>query len=160
MHNSTLYISLMWKDMLGGVVYWTVLCYHPYLFSMLFADLLSLHLVTFFSLVYVPSFSSWCMLEPEFAIYHRAASLSSQASSVDVCNIGWRTTDQALFKHQINNGWKRLSLSACTHPFFKSAILNDIWIFFLTDLCACIQVLKMASLMKSSVFSNQFEPPL
>jgi len=27
------------------VVYWTVLCYHPYLVSMLFADLLSLHLV-------------------------------------------------------------------------------------------------------------------
>jgi len=26
---------------------WTVLCYHPYLVSILFADLLSLHLVTF-----------------------------------------------------------------------------------------------------------------
>ena len=47
--------SLMWKDMWGGVVYWTVLCYHPYLVSMLFADLLSLHLVIFlmfFILVY------------------------------------------------------------------------------------------------------------
>jgi len=33
--------------MLGGVVYLTVLCYHPYLVSMLFADLLPLHLVTF-----------------------------------------------------------------------------------------------------------------
>jgi len=31
----------------GGVVYWTVLCYHPYLVCMLFADLLSLHLITF-----------------------------------------------------------------------------------------------------------------
>ena len=31
----------------GGVVYWSVLCYHPYLVPMLFADLLSLHLVTF-----------------------------------------------------------------------------------------------------------------
>ena len=28
-------------------MYWTVLCYHPYLVSMLFAELLSLHLVTF-----------------------------------------------------------------------------------------------------------------
>jgi len=28
-------------------------------------------------------FSSGCMLELKFAIYHRAASLSSQASSVD-----------------------------------------------------------------------------
>ena len=33
--------------MLGGVAYSTVLCYYPYLVSMLFADLLSLHLVTF-----------------------------------------------------------------------------------------------------------------
>jgi len=32
----------------GWVVYWTVLCYHPYLVPMLFADLLSLHLVTLF----------------------------------------------------------------------------------------------------------------
>jgi len=30
----------------------------------------------------------------KFAISHRAAkSLSSQASSVDVCNMGWRITD-------------------------------------------------------------------
>jgi len=34
------------------------------------------------------------MLELKFAIYHRAASLSSQASSVHVCSIGWRTIDQ------------------------------------------------------------------
>ena len=36
-------------------MYCTVLCYHPYLVSMLFADLVSLHLVTFvmfFILVY------------------------------------------------------------------------------------------------------------
>ena len=43
LHNST----LLWKDMEGEVVYWTVLCYHAYLVSMLFGDLLSLHLVTF-----------------------------------------------------------------------------------------------------------------
>jgi len=29
------------------VLYTELLCYHPYLVSMLFADLLSLHLVTF-----------------------------------------------------------------------------------------------------------------
>jgi len=41
-------LSLMLKDMyVGWDVYWTVLCYHPYLVSMLFADPLSLHLVTF-----------------------------------------------------------------------------------------------------------------
>ena len=33
-------------------------------------------------------FSSRYMLELEFVIYHRAASLSSQASSVDACSIG------------------------------------------------------------------------
>jgi len=33
------------------------------------------------------------MLEPKFAIYHRAASLCSQTSSVDVRSIGWRITD-------------------------------------------------------------------
>jgi len=50
-----------------------------------FADLLSLHLVTFFLMLFFYSctchfFSSRCMLELNFAIYHRAASLSSQAS--------------------------------------------------------------------------------
>jgi len=39
----------------------------------------------FFILVRVTSFSSRCMLELKFAIYHRAASLFSQASSADVC---------------------------------------------------------------------------
>jgi len=49
---------------------------------MLFADLLSLHLVTlmFFIPVHVNFFSSRCMLELKFAIYYRAASLPSQAS--------------------------------------------------------------------------------
>jgi len=37
--------------------------------------------VTFF-------FSSRCMFELKFSIYHREASLSSQVSSVDVCSIG------------------------------------------------------------------------
>ena len=37
-------------------MYWTVLCYHPYLVSMLFADLLSLHLVTFLMLFILVSF--------------------------------------------------------------------------------------------------------
>jgi len=34
------------------------------------------------------------MLELKYDISHRAASLSSQASSVDVCSIGWRIIDQ------------------------------------------------------------------
>ena len=40
-------------------------------------------------------FSSRCMLELKFDIYHTAASPSSQASSEDVCSIGWRMIDQA-----------------------------------------------------------------
>ena len=50
---------------------------------MIFADVLSLHLVTFlmfFILVHVTFFSSRCMLKLKFAIYHRAASLPPQAS--------------------------------------------------------------------------------
>ena len=49
---------------------------------MLFADLLSLHLVTFFIPVHVPLFFSSRCIELKFAIYHRAASLPSQASLV------------------------------------------------------------------------------
>jgi len=45
---------------------------------MVFADLLSLHLV--FYLCSVTFISSRCMLELKFAIYYRAASLPSQAS--------------------------------------------------------------------------------
>ena len=51
--------------------------------SMVFADLLSLHLVTFlmfFILVNVTFFSCRCMLEFTLAIYYRAASLLPQAS--------------------------------------------------------------------------------
>jgi len=38
----------------------------------------------FFSFVYATFLNSRCIFELKFAIYHRAASLSSQASSVDV----------------------------------------------------------------------------
>jgi len=42
------------------------------------------------------------MLELTFAIYHRAPSLSSQASSVNVCSSCWRIIRQAPFKHRAN----------------------------------------------------------
>ena len=45
-------------------MYWTVLCYHPYLVSTLFADLVSLHLVTFlmfFILVHVNVLMHTCV---------------------------------------------------------------------------------------------------
>ena len=58
------------------------LCYRPYLVSMLFADLLSLQLVTFlmFFICSCHFFSGRCMLELMFAIYYKVASLPSQAS--------------------------------------------------------------------------------
>jgi len=74
-----------------------MLCYHPYLVSMLFADLVSLHLVTFlmFSiLVHVTFFSSRCMLELKFAICYRTASLPSQASYAVLAE-----KSQVSFKH-------------------------------------------------------------
>jgi len=63
----------------------TELLYAPYLVSMLLADLLSLHLVTFlFSSCHF--FSSRCMLELKFAILYRAASPLTGF----LCSIVWR----------------------------------------------------------------------
>ena len=42
----------MEKDLCRGVVYFTVLCDHPYLVSLLFAVLVSLHPVTFSNVFY------------------------------------------------------------------------------------------------------------
>jgi len=44
LHNYTFYGK-------SGVEYLTVLCYHPYLVSLLFADLLSLNFLTLFLLL-------------------------------------------------------------------------------------------------------------
>ena len=85
---------------------------------MLFADLLSLHLVTFlmFSiLVHVTFFSSGCMLELKFAIYYRAASLPSQVSYAVLAE-----ESQAFFKH-----------SPLTNSIPNSAILSNNYISLL-----------------------------
>ena len=99
-------------------MYWSVLCYHPYLVSMLFADLLSLHLVTFlmfFILVHVTFFSSRCMLELKFVIYYRAACPPSQASYAVLAG-----ESQAFFKH-----------SPLTNSIPNSAILRNNYISLL-----------------------------
>jgi len=72
-------------------------------------------------------FSSRCMLKLKFAIYHRAASRSSHASSVDVRSIIWRIIEQALFKYRVNDGWKRHSLSPCTPNIFLSIDQSDLY---------------------------------
>ena len=80
---------------------------------MLFADLLSLHLVTFlmfFILVHVTSISR-CMFELTFAIHYRAASLPPQASYV------LAEESQAFFK-----------LSQHTNSISNSAILCNNYI--------------------------------
>jgi len=110
-----------------------VLKYYPYLVSMLFADLLSLHLVTnlmFFILVHVTFFNSRCMLELKFAIYHRAASLPSQASYAVLTE-----ESQAFFKH-----------SPHTNRIFNSAFLHNNYISLLSDLCACVHLKKQMAL--------------
>ena len=102
---------------------------HPYLVCMLFADLLSLHLLTFlmfFILVHVTFFSSRCMLELKFAIYYRAASLPSQASYAVLAE-----ESQAFFK-----------LSQHTNSISNSAILRNNYISLLSDLCACVHMKK------------------
>ena len=93
---------------------------------MLFADLLSLHLVTFLMfliLVHVTFFSSRCMFELKFAIYYRAASLPSHAVLAE--------ESQAFFKH-----------SQHTNSISNSAILRNNYISLLSDLCACVHVKK------------------
>jgi len=57
------------------------------------------------------------MLELKFAIYH-GPGLSSQASSVDACSIGWRIIDQALFKHRVNNNNEWQTLPVSMHPMY------------------------------------------
>ena len=64
------------------------------------------------------------MLELKFSIYHKVASLSSQASSAVL-------TKQALFKH-----------SQHTNCISNSAILRNNYILLLSDLCACVHVKK------------------
>ena len=76
---------------------------------MLFADLLSLHLVTFLMLLFLFMslfFSSRCMLELKFAIYYTAASLPSQASYAVLAE-----ESQAFFKHSphTNSIWKKIA---------------------------------------------------
>ena len=69
-------------------------------------------------------FSNRCMLELNYALFYRAASLSSQASSVDVCSIGWRIIDQT-----------RLSSNTpcTTNCFSNSEILRNNYILLLSD---------------------------
>ena len=96
---------------------------------MLFADLLSLHLLTFlmfFILVHVTFFSSRCILELKFAIYYRAASLPSQASYAVLAE-----ESQDFFKH-----------SPHTNSISNSAILRNNYISLLSDLCSCVHVKK------------------
>ena len=108
-------------------MYWTVLCYHPTLF-LCFADLLSLHLVTFlmfFILAHVTFFSSRCMVELKFAIYYRAASLRSQASYAVLA-------EESLTKPSFLQ----------TLPHTNSAILRNNYISSGSDLCACVHTKK------------------
>ena len=92
---------------------------------MLFADLLSLHLVTFKCFLFL-FMSLFLVLELKFAIYYRAARLPSQASYAV-----WAEESQAFFK-----------LSQHTNSISNSAILRNNYISLLSDLCACVHVKK------------------
>ena len=117
----------------------------PALLLCFFADLLSLHLVTFlmFFLVYVTFFSSRCMLELKFAIYYRAASLPSQTSYALLAE-----ESQAFFKH-----------SPQTSSISNSAILRNNYISLLSDLFTCVHVKKNGVVKEAIIFSEQFESP-
>ena len=102
---------------------------------MLFADLLSLHLVTFlrvfFILVHVTFYSSTCMLELKFAIYYRAASLPSQAS--------YAVLAESLTRTRLCSNTPAHQL---TCSISNSAILHSKYISLLSDLCAHVHVKK------------------
>ena len=80
-------------------------------------------------------FSSRCMLELKFAIYYRAASLSSLASYAVLAE-----ESQAFFKHSLH-----------TNSISNSAILRNNYISLLGDLCACIHVKKKWCLKEAIV---------
>jgi len=87
------------------------------------------------------------MLELKFAIYHRAASLSSQASSVDAV-----LPEESLTRHLFKLSQKlSLSLPPCTPTIFLTqwswvismfhwVIITLHYISLLSALCTCIQV--------------------
>ena len=125
--------------------YQTCLYYHPYLVSLLFADLLYLYLITF--LTFFVTFL-WCKFEIKFVIYHRVVKTwSSQASSVDVCGMGWRITNPwHLFKHRVNVDWQSQTnsspVSMHTDCISNSANLSNDYASLLSALCTCVQLLK------------------
>jgi len=102
-------------------------------------------LLMLFNLVYVTFCSKKYVLELKFLTHHGAASLSSQASSIDVCSICWRIIDQALFKHWQQWITKTLPVSMHTNRISNSAILSNNYISLPSDLCTCVQAKKIAS---------------
>ena len=114
-------------------MYCTVLCYHPYLVSMLFADLLSLHLVTFLKFFY--SCSCQFFLAADACLSWSLPSITEQQVSPHRLPMQYwlknHWPDQAFFKH-----------SPHTNSISNSAILHNNYISLLSDLCACIHVKK------------------
>ena len=86
----------------------------------------SCYIFNVFILVHVTVFSSRCMLELQFAIYHRTATPSSRASYAV-----FTEESQASFKH-----------SSHTNSISNSAILHNNYISLLSDLCTCVHVKK------------------
>jgi len=73
------------------------------------------------------------MFELKFAIYHRAANLSPQASLADVCSIGWRIIDQT-----------RLSSNTLCIP----------TVFQIQQSCVIIAISEVLNLKKMLCFSR------
>jgi len=80
------------------------------------------------------------MLELKFAIYHRAASLSSQVNSSLAYWLKNNSPDQALFKH-----------SPHTNCISISANLRNNYILLLSDLCACVHMKKKNGVAKEAI---------
>ena len=100
------------------IVYWTVLCYHLYLISMLFADLLSLHLLPFSML---------------FICVHLAADacLSWSFPSITEQHVCPHRLPQRWMQYWLKNHWPDQALvknSLHTNCISNSAILHNNYI--------------------------------
>ena len=123
-------------------MYWTVLCYHPYLVSMHFADLLSLHLVTILMFLFL--FMSLYFLAADACLSWSLPSFTEQQVSLHRLPVQYwlknHWPDQAFFKH-----------SQHTNSISNSAILRNNYISLLSDLYACVHVKKKSGVVKEAI---------
>jgi len=104
----------------------------------------------FFSLVYVTFFSSRCIFELKFAIYHRASSPFSQGFLSKCMQYWLKNQWVGICSNTISTMNEKASLCLnASWPYFLFGEMSNNYVSLLSILCACVEVKKMASQMKS-----------